>query len=119
MTPEGQRLLDTIQAQRGKPMAMHEVLAEHDPNFLRGYNDIYNAAQSDDRGLPGHVRELMVMALDIVVGGSPTVARAHARKAMSLGATQSQVLGAVELAALVMTGRALSYLPTIFEHESA
>jgi alkylhydroperoxidase/carboxymuconolactone decarboxylase family protein YurZ len=116
MTPEGQQLLDTIRAQRGT-IPMHEVLAEHDPAFLRGYDQVYNAAQSDGTGLPAHVRELIVMALDIAVGGDPTVVRAHARKAISLGATEAQVLGAVELAALVLTGRALSYLPTIFDHE--
>lgn len=120
LTPEGQELLDTIRRQRGgKTMATHEVLAARDPAFLNGYNEIYNAAQSDAQGLPAYVRELMVMALDIAVGGSPKVARAHGRKAVSLGATEAQVLGAVELAILVSAGRAMSYLPAIFDDGSA
>ncbi|MFY1633005.1 carboxymuconolactone decarboxylase family protein [Solwaraspora sp. WMMB335] len=120
LTPEGHELLETIRRQRGgKSMPMHEVLAARDPAFLNGYNDLFNAAQSDAQGLSADVRELIVMALDIVAGGSPKVARAHARKAVRLGATEAQVLGAIELATLVMAGRAMSYLPTIFDHEAA
>jgi alkylhydroperoxidase/carboxymuconolactone decarboxylase family protein YurZ len=118
MTNEGRELLELMRAQRGgKSMAMHEILAARDPQFLLGYHHIFNAAQSDDQGLPGWVRELLVMALDLAVGVNPTVVRAHARKAISQGATEAQVLGALELAALVMAGKALSYLPAIFEPE--
>ncbi len=118
MTDEGRELLEKMRAQRGgTSMAMHEILAARDPQFLLGYHHIFNAAQSDDQGLPGWVRELLVMALDLAVGVNPTVVRAHARKAISQGATEAQVLGALELAALVMAGKALSYLPAIFEPE--
>lgn len=119
MTPEGRELLEAMRQQRGgRAMPMHEVLAARDPAFLNGYNELFNAAQSDAQGLPGDVRELIVMALDIVVGGSPRVARAHAHKAIALGATEAQVLGAIELATLVLAGRAMSYLPVIFDHEA-
>ncbi len=118
MTDEGRELLEKMRAQRGgTSMAMHEILAARDPQFLLGYHHIFNAAQSDDQGLPGWVRELLVMALDLAVGVNPTVVRVHARKAISQGATEAQVLGALELAALVMAGKALSYLPAIFEPE--
>lgn len=119
MNPEGRELLEAIRADRGKTLPMHEVLAERDPAFLRGYNEIFLAAQSDSNGLPGHVRELIVMALDIVTGADPAVARAHGRKAVSMGATESQVLGAVELAVLVLAGRGLSYLPAVCGGESS
>jgi alkylhydroperoxidase/carboxymuconolactone decarboxylase family protein YurZ len=118
MTDEGRALLEEMRAQRGgKSMAMHEILAARDPKFLLGYHHLFNAAQSDDQGLPGWVRELLVMSLDLAVGQPAHVVRAHARKAVSLGATEAQVLGAIELAALVMAGRALSFLAPIFEPE--
>lgn len=120
MPEEGRRLLEEMRARRGgKSMAMHEILAARDPGFLLGYHHIFNAAQSDGKGLPGWVRELLVMALDLSVGVAPHVVRAHARKAISLGATEAQVLGAIELAALVMAGKALSYVPPIFEPEQS
>lgn len=118
MSDEGRDLLDLMRSQRGgKSMVMHEILAARDPSFLLGYHHIFNAAQSDTQGLPGWVRELLVMALDLAVGVNPNVVRAHARKAISQGATEAQVLGAIELAALVMAGKALSFLPAIFEPE--
>ncbi|WP_432826188.1 carboxymuconolactone decarboxylase family protein [Dactylosporangium sp. CA-092794] len=120
MTEEGRELLAIMREQRGgRTMAMHEILAARDPAFLLGYHHIFNAAQSDAQGLPAWVRELLVMALDLAVGVNPNVVRAHARKAVSLGATEAQVLGAIELAALVMAGRALSFLPSIFEPEQS
>lgn len=100
-------------------MRMHEILAENDPSFLGGYNAIYNAAQSDRQDLPTYVRELIVMVLDIAVGAAPAAVRGHARRARQAGATQSQVVGAVELAALVMAGKAIGALPVIFDPEPA
>ena len=120
LTEEGRRLLEEMRARRGgKTMAMHEILAARDPGFLLGYHHIFNAAQSDANGLPAWVRELLVMALDLSVGVAPHVVRAHARKAISLGATEAQVLGAIELAALVMAGKALSYVQPVLEPEQS
>ena len=64
-----------------------------------------------------YVRELIVMALDIAVGAAPAAARGHARRAIRAGATEAQVLGAVELVALVWAGKAVSALPTIFDDQ--
>lgn len=120
MSDEGRELLELMRSLRGgRSMAMHEILAARDPKFLLGYHHIFNAAQSDDQGLPGWVRELLVMVLDLAVGVNANVVRAHARNAVTKGATESQVLGAIEIAALVMAGRALSFLPTIFEPEQS
>jgi alkylhydroperoxidase/carboxymuconolactone decarboxylase family protein YurZ len=116
MTPEGQAILDAIRAER-RSLPMHEILAERDPKFLQGYNAIYTSAQSDAQGLPEYVRELIVMALDIAVGAAPAAARGHARRAIRAGATEAQVLGAVELVALVWAGKAVSALPTIFDDQ--
>ena len=120
MSHEGRELLELMRSQRGgKTMRVHEIVAARDPAFLLGYHHIFNAAQSDNQGLPGWVRELLVMALDLAVGVNPNVVRAHARKAISQGATEAQVLGAIELAALVMAGRALSFVPAVFEPEAS
>ncbi len=120
MSDEGRELLELMRSLRGgRSMVMHEILAARDPKFLLGYHHIFNAAQSDDQGLPGWVRELLVMVLDLAVGVNANVVRAHARNAVTKGATESQVLGAIEIAALVMAGRALYNLPKIFEPEQS
>jgi alkylhydroperoxidase/carboxymuconolactone decarboxylase family protein YurZ len=105
----GEQLLEQIQANRGYVLPMHRVLAEHHPEFLAGYDQMFTAAMSPDSPLSASVRELIVMAVDIAVGVAPNVVRGHARKAMQLGATEAQVLAAIELATLVYAGRPLSF----------
>lgn len=115
MTLDGQKILDDIRNDRGSTLPMHELLAARDPAFLAGYNAIYNAAQSDAQGLPAYVRELIVMALDIAVGAPAPAFRGHALRALEAGASEAQILGAVELVALVWAGKAINALPTIFD----
>lgn len=114
MNEKGQALLDGIQAHRGYTMEMHRILADRHPDFLEGYDTMFQAAMSDDSPLPASVRELLVMALDIVVGMKPEVVRAHARKAIAHGATEEQVLAACEIVTLVSAGRALGSVVSTF-----
>ena len=108
MNERGEQLLEQIRANRGYVLPMHQVLAERHPEFLAGYDAMFTAAMSKDSPLPASVRELIVMAVDIAVGVGPDVVRGHARRAMELGATEAQVLAAIELTTLVFTGRPLS-----------
>jgi alkylhydroperoxidase/carboxymuconolactone decarboxylase family protein YurZ len=105
----GQQLLDQIRAHRGYVLPMHEFLAEHHPEFLAGYDGMFTAAMSTDSPLPAKVRELIVMAVDMAVGVSPNVVRGHARRAIEHGATEAEVVAAIELTTLVFAGRPLSY----------
>jgi alkylhydroperoxidase/carboxymuconolactone decarboxylase family protein YurZ len=119
MNEKGQALLDGIQAHRGYTMEMHRILADRHPDFLDGYDTMFRAAMSEDSPLDPGVRELLVMAVDIVVGMKPEVVRAHARKAMAHGATEAQVLAAVEITTLVSAGRALGSVVGVFGEDDA
>jgi alkylhydroperoxidase/carboxymuconolactone decarboxylase family protein YurZ len=114
MNEQGQALLDAIQEHRGYTMEMHRILADRHPDFLDGYDTMFRAAMSADSPLEPAVRELIVMALDVVVGMKPEVVRAHARKAMQHGATEAQVLAALEITTLVSAGRALGSVVGVF-----
>lgn len=115
MNEFGKKLLNDIQADRGYTLPMHKVLAERHPEFLDGYNRMFTAAMNEESPLPGYVRELLVMALDIAVGARPEVARGHARKAIELGATEAQVLAAIELTTIVFAGRGMGALVGLFD----
>ncbi len=114
MHPDGQALLDRMRELRGYVLPAHEVLAERDPAFLEGYDRMFRAANSDASPLPAQVRELMVMALDIVVGVHPNAIRAHAEKALAHGASEEEVVAAVELAVIVQASRTMGALAPIF-----
>jgi alkylhydroperoxidase/carboxymuconolactone decarboxylase family protein YurZ len=117
MTVDGRKLLEEMRAERGYLLPAHEVLAERDPEFLDAYNRMFMAANSDRSPLPPDVRELMLVALDIAAGVKPEVVASHARKAVEHGATEAQVVAAVELAVLVFASRNLGPLATIFQKE--
>ena len=118
MTIDGQQLLEAMRAQRGYVLPAHEVLAERDPEFLDGYNKMFMAANSDRSPIPADVRELMLVALDIAAGVKPEVIASHAHKAIQYGASEAQVVAAVELAILVFASRNMGPLAQIFGAES-
>jgi alkylhydroperoxidase/carboxymuconolactone decarboxylase family protein YurZ len=112
---QGKRLLERIQAHRGYTMPMHRLLAARHPDFLEGYDRLFTSAMSEDSPLEANVRELMVMALDLAVGTKPEVVRGHAQKAIALGATEEQVLAAIELTTIVFAGKALGAVAAVFD----
>lgn len=114
MHADGQALLDRMRELRGYVLPAHEVLAQRDPKFLDGYDRMFRAANSDASPLPADVRELIVLALDIVAGVNPNAIRAHAEKAISHGASDAQVVAAVELAVIVLASKTMGSLASIF-----
>jgi alkylhydroperoxidase/carboxymuconolactone decarboxylase family protein YurZ len=117
MTIDGQALLESMREFRGYVLPAHQVLAERDPEFLDGYDRMFRAAYGEGSALSPAMRELLVMALDISAGVAPEAVRAHARRAMDHGATEEQVVEAVELAAIVVASKTLGSVARIFADE--
>lgn len=107
MNDDARRILDSIRADRGYVMAMHETMGEIDARLLRAYEDLYQAAMGKTAALPARERELIVMALDIVSGQGETAVAGHARRAIAAGATRDEVGNVVALAGLVTLGKTL------------
>ena len=108
MNEKGQQLLEAMRAKRGYVLPTHEYLAEHDPNFLDGYDRLFDAAMSDESPLPRKVREFVLMAADLCLGQAPNVIGSHAARAVEHGATDAEVLAVIELTTLAYTARALA-----------
>lgn len=120
MDEKGQLLLESIREHRGYVLPMHEFWAAHDPEILDSYARIFRRAKGEDSPLEPKVRELIVMVLDLVIGVTPEVVRAHARRAIDQhGATESEVVAALELATLVYAARPLSFGPTALPSRTA
>ncbi len=112
---EAEQLLERMRTFRGYTLPAHEALAFRDPEFLDGYDRMYRAANSKDSPLAPEVRELIVLALDVSAGMSPKAIRAHARNAIGHGATEAQVVAAIELAAVVYASKMLAPVASVFE----
>lgn len=117
MNEQGARLLAGIREHRGYVLPMHEALAERHPEFLAGYDAMFRAAMSQDSALEPKVRELIVMVLDVAMGVSEKAVRGHARKAMQHGASEAEVLAAIELATLVFAGKPLGMAARVFAED--
>src|SRR5438552_9477767 len=101
MNDLGARLLRRIREHRGyDPLAFQRELAERHPEFLAAYDDMYRAAMGEESALPAKTRHLIVMVLDLVLGVGEKAVRGHARQAIAHGATEAEVLAAIELATL-------------------
>lgn len=117
MNELGTRLLARIREDRGYVLPFHEELAERHPEMLAAYDDMYRAAMGEGSALPAKVRELIVMVLDLALGVGDKAVRGHARRAIAAGATEAEVLAAIELATLVSAGKPLAVVAKVFADE--
>lgn len=100
MTPQSEEqedLLDSLSSARGYSLPLHEVLAGHDPNVLAGYEQMMRALYLSNRNLDGKTKEFVYVAVLVALGAAEEHIRAHMEKAVREGATQQEVLEAVEL----------------------
>lgn len=100
MTPQPQDsddLLDSVSSSRGYSLPLHEVLAGHDPDVLKGYEQMMRSLYLSDRRLDGKTKEFVYVAVLVALGAAEEHIRAHMEKAVRNGATKEEVLEAVEL----------------------
>ena len=95
-TPVAQALLDEIEAKRGYVLDMHRVLAEHDPDFLRGYETLIDAAYARDGALDRRTQEFVYVAALVALSAPRPQVVAHMEAALEAGATTEELLQVVE-----------------------
>lgn len=107
-------LIEQTRAVRGYINPGHEYLAEADPEFLELYNRLAAGAlkhaelESDESRLPARYRELIACAILAYRGISEESIAGHLKRAMRLGATEEECVGAFE--ACVVPGGAPTML---------
>ena len=84
-TPVAQALLDEIEAKRGYVLDMHRVLAEHDPDFLRGYETLIDAAYVRDGALDRRTKEFVYVAALVALAAPRPQLVAHMEAALKGG----------------------------------
>jgi AhpD family alkylhydroperoxidase len=96
------RLLKKMKEERGYIYPEFEFEAKEDPDFLEAYNNLYRSVMVEEKALPIKYRELIAIALLAARGDEYSVA-AHIKRAFAHGATQGEILCAIEVA-MIPTG---------------
>jgi alkylhydroperoxidase/carboxymuconolactone decarboxylase family protein YurZ len=111
---EHAELIEKTRAVRGYLNPGHEYLAGEDPEFLRTYNALAGIAlkhgerEADGERLEAKYCELIACAILAYRGVAEESIAGHLRRAMRLGATEAEAVGAFE--ATVIPGGAPAML---------
>ncbi len=94
---KAEALIEKMKKDRGYIYPEWEFAARNDPDFVEAYNDLYRAALNDGRALDAKTRELIALGI-LAYRGEAEAVVAHIRRAIRLGASQQEILEAVETA---------------------
>jgi len=90
-------LLQKMQKARGYMLPPWVYLTEKDPGFMEAYNNLYELALTDGKALPAKVREFIAIGI-LAYRGLEDAVYTHCKRALRLGATQREILEAIESA---------------------
>lgn len=100
-------LLNEMYAKRGYLFEWQVLLAEEAPEFLRTFDATWTEINADrPGGLPPRYRELVYATVASVLG-EDTVAKNHMHKALDNGATRTELIDAILVAATPSGSRTL------------
>lgn len=97
-TSEAQQYIDDMAQSRGYVLDYHKVMAKHDFDVLRAANDLVSAAYLRQRSLDRKTKELIFVCSLTVLRAPKAQIQSHIRVALDNGATEKEVLEAIEIA---------------------
>lgn len=92
-------LLDEMEKERGYVLPPLEYAVKQDIDFMEAYNNLYKRVLTDGKALPAKTREFIAIAL-LAYRGHDHAVYEHAKRAMRLGASQQELLEAIETSIL-------------------
>ncbi len=95
---ERRAYLDEMVQARGYVLDYHKVLAEQDFDALKAFNGLIEAVYLKERRLDRKTKELLFVLSLTVMRSDKDHIKSHVRAALTAGATEGEVLEAIELA---------------------
>lgn len=95
---EQQAYVDEMARKRGYVLDYHKVMAAHDYEVLKAANGIVDAAYLKERTLDRKTKELIFTVSLTVMRASKGHIKSHINAALEAGATEREVLEAIEIA---------------------
>lgn len=99
MKDKAEAILERMARERGDfvMQGWRRQLAERDPEFMELWHNLINYALVKERALPRKYKEIIAVVMDALTGYNPGL-KIHARAALESGATEEELLEALEMA---------------------
>jgi AhpD family alkylhydroperoxidase len=114
MEERAKKLIEKIEKERGFVMPWRRMLVERDPEYLELYHKLAMYCFKEKKALPLKFKEIIAIAVDAVTFYE-TGLRAHVRNALAAGATEEEILEALELTTLLGVHSMSGHLPALVE----
>ncbi|MYU21996.1 carboxymuconolactone decarboxylase family protein [Streptomyces sp. SID8352] len=98
MSSEAQEYIDEMARSRGYVLNYHKVMAKQDFDVLKAANGLVSAAYLKQRTLDRKTKELIFICSLTVLRASKGHIQSHIRVALESGATEQEILEAIEIA---------------------
>jgi len=99
MRRKPRQIIENMSKKRGYTYASYRQLAEEDPAFLDTYNQLYELVMLRKRIFPEKIKELFFLcAIAARNPGDTTAMRNHMKRALEKGATEQEIVEALECA---------------------
>ena len=99
-----QQRLDQMYRDRGYVIGFHKLMVQADPDWVEPYNALVQQTYLRDNSLDRKTKELLQFVVLSALRSDTDHIAAHARLAMEHGATQEQVLEALECVLMLVGG---------------
>jgi 4-carboxymuconolactone decarboxylase len=94
---EKQAFVDKMYKERGYILDFHKIMVAEDFDFLKGYNQLIEAAYTKPRSLDPKTKELIYTVVLTAVKANADHIAAHIRLALEYGYSKKEILEALEI----------------------
>jgi 4-carboxymuconolactone decarboxylase len=95
-TEDAQAFLQAQQQQRGYTLEMHRIMAEVDIEWAKKYGEFIEATYTGQRTLDRKTKELCQIVVEAALKADVEQIQAHVRVALQEGATETEILEALQ-----------------------
>lgn len=114
MEDKVKELIDKMEKERGFAMPWRNLLAARDPEFMELYHQTAMHVFHETSALPRKMKEIIALCLDAFTSHEPGF-RAHVRNAIQAGATEQEILEALEVCTLLGIHNLSVLLPALVD----
>ncbi len=90
-----QKLIEKMKKERGYIPPAWVYMVDKDVDFMESYNKLYEKGLTDGKALSAKTREFIAIAI-LAFRGQENAVYLHAKRALELGATEQELLEAIE-----------------------
>ncbi len=111
---EAKNLIERMTKERGFARPWRSLLAARDPEYMELYHKTAVHAIQGRNALPRKFKEIILVCLDAVTCYEEGF-RIHVRNALEAGATEDEILEALEVSSLIGIHCVAAFLPALVE----